>query len=198
MEIKSSEQIKEATKGESIFMELKEGKNTLRIVSKFYGVKEHQIKVADQYRFVACPRVMEEWRAAEEDSVVDTDIRCPICEGTNQDAKKIGAKFLALVLSKKDGKVGVLKKGKTVFTPIFEMRDEGVDLAKRDIVIKRTGEGLATEHTVIASANDSELTELEQEGVLEAQKLIDLVQMTTPRSYQEILDVLAGKDKYKK
>ena len=53
----------------------------------------------------------------------------PICETMAKDEKKaacwrVRTQYLAVALNRKDGKVGVLKKGKTVFTPLTSYNED--------------------------------------------------------------------------
>lgn len=192
MKISTSTQLAEATKQESTFIELEEGRNVVRLVSEFHGVKEHKLNVNGKYRFVACPKAMEEWRAMEEGVNIDKEVTCPVCEKGKGDEKKTRTSFLATAINRKNGKVGILKKGTTIFSPLIALKEEGFDLMKRDIVISRKGKDLETEYTVSPTPNDSDLTEDEQQAVLNSD--INLEQSTTPRPYSEIADIMAGKE----
>lgn len=190
MEIKNSQQLKEATKTKSPFLVMEQGKNKLRIVSKIFGVKEHNIKIKDQPRMIACPEAMEAWEAESEGRLVNRSVKCPVCESGN---KMVRTQFLAVAVTEK-GEVGILKKGSTVFSTIAELKEEGYDLSRNFIVVSRKGEGLETEYSVIPSKEEKELTDEEKDKVLDFTKEFDLEKRSRPMSYDNIVRKLKGED----
>ena len=190
MEIKNTQQLKEASKTKSPFLTMEQGKNKLRIVSKIFGVKEHNIKIKDQPRMIACPEAMEQWEAEVADRTVNRSVKCPICESGD---RKVKTQFMALAITDK-GDVGVLKKGPTVFSTITELKEEGYELSKTFIVITRKGEGLETEYSVIPSKEEKELTDEEKNQILDFMKDFDLERRSKPMSYENIVRKLKGED----
>src|SRR5258706_178819 len=127
MDINSTKQVEESTQSQGNFVDIKDGaKVTVRLVSGIKGVKEHNVEIKGKRRAIMCPVAMEEWEAASEDRPVNKGIRCPVCE---KGERKVNTQFLAIVVDS-EGKVGVLKKGATVFKPITDLIENGYNLAE--------------------------------------------------------------------
>jgi len=194
MDINSTQQIEESTQAQGNFVEIKDGaKVRLRIVSGIKGVKEHNIDIKGKRRAIICPVEMDLWEAAFEDRPVNKGIKCPVCERGQKDDRKITTQFLAITVDS-EGKVGVLKKGASVFKPIASLIEEGYTLSERAVVIERKGTGLETEYSVIASMKDQPLSDEEKVAVEEFKKDYDLDQRSQPMSYDNIVRKMNGED----
>lgn len=191
MNVNSTKQVEEATQTQGNFIDIKDGaKVTVRLVSGIKGVKEHSLEINGARRAIICPVEMERWEAATEDRGVDKGIKCPACE---KGERKIVTQFLAIAVDS-EGKVGVLKKGATVFGPIISFTEEGYDLKERPVIISRKGTGLKTEYAVIPSMKDALLTDEEKVAVAEFQKDYNLEERSQPMSYDNIVRKLNGED----
>jgi hypothetical protein len=191
MDINSKKQVEDATQGQGNFIDVKDGeKIRLRIVSGIKGIKEHSLEIKGKYRTIICPVEMEKWEAATEDRPANKGIKCPACEAGQ---RKIVTQFLAIAVDEK-GKVGVLKKGATVFKPITSLVEEGYVLSERPVVIERKGTGLESEYSVIAAMKDQPLSDEEKAAVADFQKDYDLDQRSQPMSYDNIVRKLNGEE----
>lgn len=191
MDINSKKQVEDATQGQGNFIDVKDGEKTrVRILSGIKGIKEHSLEIKGKFRTIICPVEMEKWEGASDDRTVNKSIKCPACE---KGERKIVTQFLAIAIDEK-GKVGVLKKGATVFKPITSLIEEGYDLSERPVVIERKGTGLETEYSVIAAMKDSPLADEEKVAVDEFKKDYDLDQRSQPMSYDNIVRKLNGED----
>lgn len=194
MDIHSTKQVEESTQAQGNFVEIKDGtKVRLRIVSGIKGVKEHNIDIKGKRRAIMCPVAMEEWEALSDDRPINKGIKCPVCERGQKDDRKITTQFLALAVDS-EGKVGVLKKGASVFKPITSLIEEGYTLSERPVVIERKGTGLETEYSVIVSMKDQPLTDEEKVAVEEFKKDYDLDQRSQPMSYDNIVRKMNGEE----
>jgi predicted Zn-ribbon and HTH transcriptional regulator len=193
MDITSAKQLEEATQNQSNFVEIKDGeKATLRIVSGIKGVKEHNLKIKDQNRSIICPEAMEEWEAQTEDREVNRTIKCPVCKSTNMQDRRVSTKFVAIAIDE-NGKVGVLKKGPSVFKTIMDLIEAGYSLNETPVLISRKGTGLDTEYSVIPTkGKDAPLTDEEKQAVADFQEGYDINQYTQPMSYENIERKLKG------
>ena len=116
-----------AQNGDSPFLKLENGENRVRIVSEIQGVKEHRIETPESCTMTACPKEMLRWQVETTGQDHTSKLPpCPICEAMEKDEKKAQnwrprSQYLAVALIRIDGKVGVLKIGKTVFAgdPVF-------------------------------------------------------------------------------
>lgn len=194
MDITNSKQLEEATQNQSNFIDLKDGdKVTLRIVSGIKGVKEHNIKIGGQNRTAICPEAMEAWEAQEEDRPINKAIKCPVCKSPSMPDRRVSTKFLAIVIDDK-GKVGVLKKGPTVYKTLTELIEAGYKLDETPVVISRKGSTMNdTEYSVIPTkGKDAPLTEAEQVAINAFKEGYDIDQYTKPMSYENIERKLRG------
>jgi len=194
MNINSTQQIEESTQSQGNFIEIKDGgKVTLRIVSGIKGVKEHNVDIKGKPRAIMCPVEMELWEAASDGRPVNKGVKCPVCERGQKDDRKIKTQFLAIAIDN-DGKVGVLKKGATVFKPIANLIENGYTLSERPVIISRKGTKLDTEYAVIPSMKDQPLSDEEKVAVEEFKKDYDLDQRSQPMSYDNIVRKMNGED----
>jgi hypothetical protein len=193
MDINSTKQLEDATQSQTSFIDIKDGdKVTLRLVSGIKGVKEHNLKIKDQNRSIICPEAMEEWEAQSEDRMINKTIKCPVCKSPNFPERKVSTKFQAIAIDDK-GKVGVLKKGPSVFKTITTLLEEGYKLDETPIVISRKGSTMQdTEYFVLPSRKDAPLTEAEQQAVETFKEGYDIDQYTKPMSYENIERKLKG------
>lgn len=193
MDITSTKQLEESTQTQSNFIEIKE-KVSLRLVSKIVGVKEHNLDIKGKRRGIICPVAMEEWEAQTEDRTINKAIQCPVCKSTNFPDRRVKTQFIALAIDDA-GKVGVLKKGPSVFKPIMELIDAGYTLSETPIIISKKGTGLDTEYSVIPTkGKDAPLTEAEQQAVADFQEEYDLDQRSQPMTYENIERKMKGED----
>jgi hypothetical protein len=192
MDITSTKQLEESTQAVSSFIDIPDGeKVTLRIVSGIKGVKEHNIDIQGKRRSVICPEAMEEWEAQGEDRPVNKAIKCPVCKSPNMPERRVSTKFLAIATDDK-GKVGVLKKGPTVYKTITELIEEGYKLDETPVIISRKGTGLETEYSVLPARKDAPLTETEQVAISTFKEGYDIDQYTKPMSFENIERKLRG------
>ena len=193
MDITSTKQLEESTQTQSNFIEIKD-KVTLRLVSKIVGVKEHNLDIKGKRRGITCPVAMEEWEAQTDDRPINKAIQCPVCKSPNMPDRRVKTQFLALAIDDA-GKVGVLKKGPSVFKPIMELIDAGYTLSETPIIITRKGTGLDTEYSVIPTkGKDAPLNETDQQAVTDFQAEYDLDQRSQPMSYDNIERKMKGED----
>lgn len=180
----------------SPFLKVENGENRYRIASLVYGVKEHRIETPNGFTSTACPREMRRWEVNMTGQDQGGELpQCPICEAIADDQAKASKwrarpQYLALAIDRRDGHVGVLKKGPSVFQPItnFNEDPEWGDVRRFDIKIMKHGQGLDTAYQVMPLPHDSPITEAEQEAV--KQSGIDLEKMTSPLSYAKIIEKL--------
>ena len=192
MDITSTKQLEDSVQTQGNFIDIKDGeKATLRIVSGIKGVKEHNIKIKDQSRSIICPEAMEEWEAQSEDRAVNKAIKCPVCKSTHMPDRRVSTKFLAIAIDDK-GRVGVLKKGPTVYKTITELIEEGYKLDETPVIISRKGAGLDTEYSVLPARKDAPLTEAEQLAINAFKEGYDIDQYTKPMSFENIERKLRG------
>ena len=107
--------------------------------------------------------------------------------------RKVSTKFLAVAIDDK-GKVGVLKKGSTVYKTITELMEAGYKLDETPVIISRKGSTMNdTEYSVIPTkGKDSPLTEAEQAAVDTFKEGYDIDQYTKPMSFENIERKLRG------
>jgi len=126
------------------WLNLQEGENKIRIVSEFedYGVHYNP----NTKKIVIC--IGKE--------------TCSLC----QTGIGIRVQYLGWVIDRKDGQVKLLRIGHQIFKQIGEFaisNDYGfVSVPDYDITIKKIGQGLATEYTVLPARQDTELTDEEK------------------------------------
>lgn len=207
MKVPNQKAMAKLSNTESVFMKTPEGEYLIRVMSDLYAVKEHSIKVDGKSRMIACPT--EQARAMKEFGILpeDADIPpCPLCEL----GYPVSTKYLAVVVERereefdKKGnkiKVGgdawVLKKGTTVFSHIQALHEDP-DFGKGqdyDIKIVVTGKGLQTKYTItpVSKEKSAPLTVEEQRALASLAEKVDLEEMTTPRKYPEIKEII-GQD----
>ncbi len=190
-----------AQNGDSPFLKLENGENRVRIVSEMQGVKEHRIETPESCTMTACPKEMLRWQVETTGQDQGGKLPpCPICEAMEKDEKKAQnwrprTQYLAVALNRKDGKVGVLKKGKTVFAPLTSYNEDPDwgDVRKYDVKIMKSGEGLATTYQVIPVPQKSETAELTNEEKARVMDFdVNLDQMTTPLPYEKIVEKIGA------
>ncbi len=191
MKINNQKQMKDAVSGNDTFIKLEEGKKVFRIVSDIHGVKEHTFQLGENWRRIACPVEMERWEAETENRAVDASKSCPACETLEGKEKDVKTQFLAIAIQE-DGKIGVLKKGVSVFSVLAGYQEEGWDLSVNPISITRKGLDKSTEYSVSLVKGEVELTVDEQVAIEAFTKEIDLEQMTKPMSVDNIKLKLKG------
>jgi hypothetical protein len=125
------------------FYKFTAGENVIRIVSETEVIAKHYIN--DKYS--VC---------------VGKDKDCEGCKQNN----KAKAKWLCWVIDRTDGSFKLVELPYTVTKALGELANSsqyGFEvLPPYDITVKKTGEGLDTEYTVIADRQDSALTEEEE------------------------------------
>lgn len=146
----------------SEFMRLKDGKNTIRIVSEFESYPNHYIPT-------------------EKRSHICTVKNCKYCDGG--DKPKI--RFLFRVIDRDqpviDGVVStkLLDVGYSVFEQVVNLaktEDYGfTEFPEYDIVIEKSGIGLSTEYNVIPKRDLTPLTDEEQMAVNNADPIVDIL-----------------------
>ena len=192
MDITSAKQLEEATQNQSNFIEIEDGgKITVRIVSGIKGIKEHKLEIKGKNRSIVCPEAMEEWEAQTDDRPINKAIKCPVCKSTNMEDRRVKTKFAAIAIDE-NGKVGVLKKGPSVYKTIMNLIEEGYRLDETPVIISRKGTGLDTEYSVLPARKDAPLTDEEKQAVADFQSGYDIDQYTQPLSYENIERKLKG------
>ena len=143
---------KEYGVGGGKWMNLQEGDNKIRIVSEFEDYGQHYNQATN--KSVVC--------LGKE--------KCPICRMGD----KARVQYLGWVIDRSDGRIKLLRIGHQIFKQIGELsRNEEYyfDIVPDyDITIKRVGQGLETEYTVIPARQNTPLTEDEKKQIEEIVK----------------------------
>jgi len=129
----------------SDFMKLKEGLNTVRITTKVVFLHETHRFQDDEGKFKIKPHAEE---------------NCQLCLNGNEKKQR----YAWIVLDREDGKVKILDVGWTIFKVVHDLShdpDYG-NPTEYDLKITKTGQGLDTEYSVIASPKRVPLTEDEE------------------------------------
>jgi len=143
----------EGETGPSNFMKLKVGENRIRIASQTFHFKKHGFKSEGKYSSKICQGE-----------------GCPYCLQGNEPKNR----YAWTVIDREDGQVKILEVGWQIYGQLLAYaKDEDYgELTGYDIKIKRTGEGLETEYSVVASPKKSEITDEEKQAIIDAK--IDL------------------------
>lgn len=198
MKVKSKDQMSKLSGNASPFMKIEEGDTLVRVVGDIHAVKEHNIKVAGKFRAVACPCENARMAVANGESQ-ETDIPpCPLCEL----GYPVITSYLAVVVEREAEKNGkfyggeawVLKKGQTLLGEIQNLFDDENwgRAGDYDIKITATGQKLNRKYSVIAipAAKSKPLSKKEEASLSTFKDKVDLDQMTTPRTYKEIQEII--------
>lgn len=182
----------------SVFMKLGKGETKIRVIGDIHAVKEHAIKVQGKHRAIACPCENARMAIASGASQ-DLDVPpCPLCEL----GFPVKTSYLAKVVEReqeKDGKfyggeAWVLKKGTTLLGEIQNLIDDENwgDPSKYDIKITATGDGLERKYSILAvpAEKSPALTNKEQVSLKSLEEKTSLEEMTTPRTYKEIQEII--------
>jgi len=137
----------------SNFMKLQPGENKIRIASQTFHFKKHGFKSEGKYSSKICQGE-----------------NCPYCQQGNEPKNR----YAWIVLDRKEQNpermVKVLEVGWQIYGQLLAYaKDEDYGpLTGYDIKIKRTGEGLETEYSVVASPKKSEITDEEKKAITES------------------------------
>ncbi len=138
----------------------KAGENRVRLVTEFQEYATHFIKEGDRKENVTC----------EGD----------LCEHCQKGESKRRVQFIGWILDRADGQLKLASIGWSVFKQIGEYATSSEfgfssDIPPYDIIVKKTGEGLGTEYTVMPSRNEAPLTEEEGKKLSEVNDPADIV-----------------------
>lgn len=163
--------------GESKYIKFPEGDTKLRIVSDVYTALRHKVELNGKWRNIACPKTL------------NSDAPCPLCS-----SDKPRMQWVVKVLDRADNKIKILESGSMIFGQLRKLaeNEEYGDPKEYDITINRTGEKLNTEYTVIPARQNTPLTEIEDAIVKDDKFDLDLY--TTPRTADEIQQIIDGKE----
>lgn len=198
MKMQSKEQMDKLSGNTSVFKKVEAGEMQIRVIGDIYGVMEHAIKIGGKHRAIACPTENKRKQIANGESQ-DTEVPpCPICEKGN--TAKIS--YLAFIVERETerngkfygGEAWVLKKGNSLLGAIQALMDDdnwgkGGDY---DVKVVATGEDKMRRYTVmgIPAAKSKPLSAKEQASLADLQAKVSLEEMTTPRPYSEILEIV--------
>lgn len=142
----------------SKFLRLKQGENKVRLVSEVGVMGKHW----DNRKMVGV--------------CIGKDEGCPHCAEGN-DPKPV---WLCWAIDRIDSKIKQLEMGYTIIQQLQKLaqsKEYGfTESPPYDITIIKTGEGLDTEYTVIASRQDTELTPEEIEKVQDLTPIKDIIE----------------------
>jgi hypothetical protein len=92
---------------------------------------------------------------------------------------KMKTRFMGYVIDREDGQIKPITIGNQIFGQIGELAlstDYGFDgLPPYDVTIKKVGEGIDTEYTVLAARQNSELTEAEKAQIEALKPVTDII-----------------------
>lgn len=197
MKVKSKEQMDKLSNQSNVFMKLEKGETRIRVFGDIHAVKEHNIKVNGKPRAIACPCENARMAIANGESQATDIPSCPLCEL----GYPVKTSYLATVVEReaeKDGKfIGgeafVLKKGPTLLGEIQNLfDDENWGRGDYDIKITATGDGLDRKYSILAVPVDKckPLSEKEKVALAALNEKVSLDEMTTPRTYEEIKEII--------
>lgn len=159
------------------WMNLDQGDNKIKIVSEFEDYGAHYDQKSN--KSITC---------------IGKDEGCPYCE--KGDKPKV--QYLGWVIDRKDNEVKLLRIGHSVFKQIgalAESDEYGFEtIPLYDITIKRKGEGLDTEYSVIPGRTDTDLTEEEKKKVSEkVTPPEEIIEGMKTKATKEIYEGMTGK-----
>ena len=160
--------IKEANEGGTAYLRLKNGESTtIRILTpldEIVSIYEHTEQIDGRWRNFTC--------LGREN--------CPLCKAD----KRASFKSFIVVYDYKDEKVKIFKASKTVGKDLIALVEEYGDLTKRDMKIKREGDGLQTVyHFFVRDEKGFEVEGLE---------LPDVDELVAPKTPEEISEMMGG------
>jgi len=143
-------------KGSGDWFNFKDGLNKIRIVTLFEVFAQHWDNTIK--KSIAC---------------VGKENGCVYCNDMSLEEKKRKPRpqWIGWVIDRTDGELKLLKTGYSVIKQVSELANSddykfGKDgLPLYDITVKKSGEGLQTEYSVIADRKDSKLTDIEKEKI---------------------------------
>lgn len=204
MKVNNKKQMEKLSNQGTVFTKLEKGDVKVRVIGDIHAVKEHQIKVEGKHRAIACPTENARMLIASGESQ-DTDVPpCPLCEL----GYPVKTNYLAMVVEReheKDGKVyggeaSILKKGPTLLGEVQNLFDDENwgSGGNYDIKITASGDGLDRKYSVLAIPADKspELTAREKASLKELEERVNLDEMTTPRPYKEIAEIIGDLPDY--
>uniref|UniRef100_A0A7C4Y4L2 Uncharacterized protein n=1 Tax=Caldisericum exile TaxID=693075 RepID=A0A7C4Y4L2_9BACT len=153
----------------SNFMKLQPGENKIRIASRTFHFKKHGFRSEGKYSSKICQGE-----------------NCPYCQQGNEPKNR----YAWIVIDRKEQDpekmVKVLEVGWQIYSQLLAYaKDEDYgELTKYDVKIKRTGEGLETEYSVVASPKKSEITEEEKQAIEESN--IDLEKLFSGGKFAKV------------
>lgn len=186
------------------FLKIEKGDTKIRVLGPVHAVKEHKyIKPDGKIRFIACPCENDRMAIAAGIKQDGEVAPCPLCNL----GYPVQTSYLAKALVREErqgdrvfgGVAGILKKGKTLLGAIQNLLDDpawsGVE---HDIKITATGDGLARKYGVmpLPAQRCAPLSGRENEAVRRLDEKVDLDAMTTPLSFAEIQEEVAGAKPY--
>lgn len=171
---------KEYNTGGGEWMQLAQGDNKVRIVSDFKPYGSHYNPKTNKSTICL----------GKED--------CPICKAGN----KPRVQFLGWVIDRTDNQVKLLRFGYKVFGQIGKIASseeyEFDTIPNFDITITKTGEGLETDYSTLASRKDTVITNEEQaminEKVGDPQDVIDKMKAKVMGGEQEMEEKTEGEE----
>lgn len=136
------------------WMKLQEGDNKIRIVSEFEDYGTHYNPTTK--KSIVC--------LGKE--------KCEVCLSDPDNKPRV--QFLGWVIDRKDNKIKLLRIGFKAHKQIGELaksEDYGFDeVPEYDVTIKKTGQGLDTDYSVLPARQNTSLTEEEEQAVSEKVK----------------------------
>lgn len=198
MKVNSKEQMNKLSGQASVFTKVDEGELRVRVIGDIEVVREHGFKLNGSHRSIVCPTEqarMEIKAGIRQDKEVPP---CPLCEL----GYPVKTTYLAKVVEREyeeDGKTyggeaSVLKKGPKLLGEIQNLFDDENwgKAGNYDVKIIATGQKLKRKYSVMGIPADkcTPLNEREQMSLDDLNKVVDLSQMTTPRSYKEIKEII--------
>lgn len=166
-------------KGGSVeWLNLVDGDNKIRIVSKFVDYGSHY-DPSTKKSLICIGK--ENCECCQRRDALMVDGVDP--KDKEITALKVRVQYLGFVIDRKDGKIKLLRIGHIIFKQIGELAENEEyafeELPDYDITIRKTGQGLETKYSVVAARQNTELTkeELKQirEKVKDPNEIIDSI-----------------------
>lgn len=198
MKVKSKAEMDKLSNQSSVFMKVEKGETKIRVTSDIHAVKEHEIKVEGKHRAIACPTENARLAIANGESQDNEVPPCPLCEL----GYPVKTSYLAEVVEREreengkfyGGEAFILKKGPKLLGEIQNLFDDENWGAGKDYDVKiiATGDKLDRKYSVlgIPAAKSAPLTSREQASLEDLRKKVSLDEMTKPRPYKEINEIL--------
>lgn len=185
--------MEDLSKRENPFLKLEEGDNKVRVVSGVHVLIEHRTNLGGKLRFTVCPTEMDRLNNQFSDEKVEVR-PCPLCEK----GYPVQTKYVAIVISRKDGKPYILKGSKAVLGYIkgLEEDPDWGNYREFDVNIKGTGKGTERRYQPSAIPRKEETAKLtpEEEELLVSFGMDKLEKMTQPNEYATIVKKLTGSE----